>query len=80
MFVLEAFGNKNKQCCVQQFSADIEFQKITRQAGKLARVLEIVISDAKFFNRLSKGRYETSNSNMDNFTPLKANNFKVNLK
>ena len=35
----------------------------------------MVISDAKFLNRLSKGRYEASNSDMDNFTPLKVNNF-----
>ena len=47
---------------------------MTRQGGKLG-VLQIVISDAKFLNRLSKARYEASNSNMDNFTPLKANNF-----
>ena len=39
----------------------IEFHEMTRQGGKLG-VLWIVISDAKFLNRLSNGRHEASNS------------------
>ena len=36
-----------------------------------------VISDANFLKRLSKGRYEASKSDIENFTPLKANNFEI---
>ena len=53
---------------------DIEFNEMTQQGGKLG-VFQIFISDTKFLNtcRLSKGRYEASNFNMDNFTPFKEN-------
>ena len=30
---------KNKQFCVQEFSADIEFYEMTRRGGKLARCI-----------------------------------------
>ena len=42
---------KNNQYCVQEFSADREFHELTRQGGKLG-VLQIVIYDANFLNKL----------------------------
>ena len=51
VFARETFRKrKNKQFCVQEFSADREFHELTRQEGKLG-VLWIVISDhdANFF-------------------------------
>ena len=50
-YVRNFIVRKNKQLCVQEFSADREFRKLTGQGGKLA-VLYVVISDVKFLNKL----------------------------
>ena len=56
---------------------DIEFHEMTQQESKLNRCIVgcHTVSDAKCFDRLSKLTYEASDSNMDNFTPLKVITF-----
>ena len=48
-----------------------------REVNYIVGLLYIVISESKFLNRLSMGRLKISNSNLINFTPLKAS-FQMN--